>query len=79
MPSLLGGLTEDERRRVRERDEIERTAGYYPHLDRPKSVPTRDYNGSSNCPEGGSHNFRYEGYSESIGHYYRCTRCKNRS
>ena len=70
MPNLLGGMTDDERREARERVEIERTARFYPHLDRPRSTPTRDYTGSARCESCGSHNFVYQGYSESIGHYY---------
>ncbi len=79
MTNLLGGLTPDERRRAREREELEKTARYYPHLDRSRIEPFSDCRGSSQCSEGGSHNFVYQGYSESIGHYYRCNKCGNRS
>jgi hypothetical protein len=79
MPNLLGGMTDDERRRAREDSEIERTARSYPHLDVQRRTPTRDYSGSEECSSGGSHNFRYEGYSETIGHYYRCSKCHLRS
>jgi len=65
--------------RAIENAEIERTAEYYPQLDLPIRTPTRDYSGSEECGKGGSHNFVYQGYSESIGHYYRCSQCGLRS
>jgi hypothetical protein len=79
MPNLLGGLTPDERRAADERREIERTARHYPHLDIPSRAPRTDYSGSERCSSGGRHNFAYQGYSDSIGHYYRCTKCGNRN
>ncbi len=71
---LGGKVTRDEI----SNEERERLYQHYPWC-RAHSTPRVDFEGKEECSAGGKHNWEYIGWSETIGHYYNCRKCHNRS